>query len=194
MASVPPGLIARIGGPESYSDKATRAIFGDAARILRCDTIRECLESLPDGKAACAVVPVHNAILGDIVMEGKTVKNMAGELGLSVVKERKQRIFLVLASYGKLDEIDIVYSIQPALDQCKKFFDRHKNISMAATIGNKIITDTSAAAEHVKHSGVRYTGAICDADAAKHHGVPIVLPLVADKEKNFTTFYVYEKR
>ncbi|RNJ72826.1 MAG: hypothetical protein EB824_05410 [Thaumarchaeota archaeon S15] len=68
------GLIARIGGPESYSDKATRELFGDTAKILRCDSIRACLESLSGGKAARAVVPVRNAIIGDIIMEGKTVK------------------------------------------------------------------------------------------------------------------------
>ena len=188
------GLIARIGGPESYSDKATRELFGDTAKILRCDSIRACLESLSGGKAARAVVPVRNAIIGDIIMEGKTVKKMADELGLLRVMEHRQMVFLVLASYGRLEDIRIVYSIQPALDQCKKFFDRHKKISMAATIGGKNIKDTSTAAGHVKNSRVRYTAAICDADAAKIHRVPVVLSPVADKEENFTTFYVYEKR
>lgn len=194
MNNAPASLIARIGGPESYSDKATREIFGDSAQILQCKSIRECLESLPAGKAARAVVPVHNVIIGDIVRDGKTVKKMADEMGLSTVKEHRQRIFLVLASYGKLGEIEVAYSIQPALDQCKNFFESHKKITMASTIGGRKITDTSTAAEHVKNSRVRYAAAICDADAARHHGVPVVLTRVADKEENLTTFYVYEKR
>lgn len=187
-------VIARIGGHESYSDKAAKKLFGASAKILVCESITECLRAVLDCKAGGALVPVHNAIIGDIPEGDETVKIMASKMGLSCVKKHRMRIRLVLASHGKVDEIKIVYSKLPALAQCKKFSKSHKSITMTDTFNNKKIPDTSAAVEIVKALDVGYAAAICDADAAKHHGVPVALDHVADKRENFTTFFLYENR
>lgn len=186
-------LIARIGGPESYSDKAARGFFGESVKTTRRETIHQCLLAVLEGEAGAALVPVNNAILGDVRMDGKTVKCMASEMGLCPTSAHRLRIRLVLASRGTLEEIKVAYSIQPALDQCTRFFESHRNIARASTIDNKRITDTSMAAECVKNLYVRYAAAICDADAAEHHGIPVALTGIANKEDNYTTFFLYRK-
>lgn len=186
-------VIARIGGPESYSDKAARKFF-KSAEILVCGTIRLCFTAVLDGKARGALVPVHNVIIGDVKEDGKPVKDLAEEMGLSIVSKHKLRVCLVLASYGKLDEVKIVYSKQPALDQCSKFSKAHKNIHLTDTFNNKKISDTSAAVEIIEKLDVFYAAAICDADAAKRNKVPVIMDPVADKKDNFTTFVLYEMK
>ncbi len=187
-------VIARIGGPESYSDKAARKLFAKSVKILVCESIRMCFVSVLEGKATGALVPVNNVIVGDVKEDGKTVKDLANEMGLSRTKTHRLRIRLVLASFGRLEEVRVVYSKQPALDQCKKFSKAHKGITMTDTFNDKKISDTSAAVKLVKDLGLLYTAAVCDADAAKHHGVPVILDPVADKAENFTTFFLYEKK
>ena len=186
-------VIARIGGPESYSDKAARNFFGTSAKILRCESMRKCFLAVLEGKAGGALVPVNNVILGDIREAGEKVKDMASGLNLCPVCAHRLRVRLVLASYGTLEEIKIAYSIQPALDQCTEFFQNHRHISRASTIDNKRITDTSMAAECVKNLDVRYASAICDADAAQHHGVPVALTAIANRQDNYTPFFLYRK-
>jgi len=187
-------VIARIGGPESYSDKAARKLFGKSVKILVCESIRMCLVAVLEGMASGAPVPVNNVIIGDVKEDGKTVKDLASEMGLSRTRTHRLRIRLVLASCGRLEEVRVVYSKQPALDQRKKFSKAHRNITMTDTFNDKKISDTSAAVKLVKDLGLLYTAAICDVDAAKHHGVPIILDPVADKTENFTTFFLYEKK
>lgn len=187
-------VIARIGGPESYSDKAAKKIFGESAKILECKSITKCFRAVLDGKAGVALVPAHNTIIGDIPEGDETVKTLADKMGLSCVKKHRLRIRLVLASHGKVDEIKIVYSKLPALAQCKKFSKSHKGITMTDIFNNEKIPDTSAAVEIVKALDVGYAAAICDADAAKHHDVPVALDHVADRKENFTTFFLYKNK
>jgi len=186
-------VIARIGRPESYSDKAARKFF-KSAKILAYESIHLCFKAVLDGKATGALVPAHNVIIGDVKEDGKPVKKLAEDMGLSFVSKHKLRVCLVLASYGKLSDVKIIYSKQPALDQCKKFSKAHKNIHMTDTFNNKKISDTSAAVEIIKKLDVFYTAAICDADAAKRNKVPIIMNHIADKRDNFTTFFLYEKK
>lgn len=187
------GLIARIGGPGSYSDKAAKEIFGKSAKMLICKSIFECLEATRNGKTKQALVPVYNTIIKDIVDGGQKVKDMAYEMGLVKESEHRLRIRLVLASYGNMAQIRVVYSKQQPIEQCGNFFKTHSYLHAADMIDGKKITDTSAAAEYVKSQKVRYAAAICDADAASHHKVPVILTDVADKRMNFTTFFVYAR-
>lgn len=192
MGNSATNAIARIGGPESYSDKAAKKFF-PSAEHLEYGSMRLCFKAVLDGKAGGALVPVRNAIVGDIKEDGRTVKEMADEMGLSAVSKHTLSVCLVLASYGKLPDIKIVYSKQPALDQCADFSKAHKNIRMTDTFNNKKIPDTSAAVEIVKKLDVSYAAAICDADAAKRHKVPVIVDHVADKRENFTIFFLYKK-
>lgn len=186
-------LIARIGGPESYSDKAARAFFGESVKILLCESKLKCLEEVRAGNAGGALVPVNNVIIGDVKEDGKTVKELADGMGLRQVGEHRLRIRLVLASYEPLEKIKIVYSIRPALEQCTEFFKKHKHLTRMSIIGNKEISDTSTAVKYVQQMYVTYAGAICDADAATLRKVPVIETHVANKKNNYTTFFLYRK-
>ena len=184
---------ARIGMPGSYSDMAAKKFFAPS-KILVCKSIHLCFMAVLEGKASGALVPVRNAIVGDIKYDDMSVGDMADEMGMSAVSSHKLKMSLVLASYGKLRDVKIAYSTQPALDQCTKFSKAHPDIAMLNTFNDKKIPDTTAAAEIVKNMGVAYAAAICSADGATRHGIPAILDPVADQKGNFTTFFLYEKK
>lgn len=73
------------------------------------------------------------------------------------------------------------------------FQNTHTHLTRSSLINNKEITDTSTSAEYVQSMGVTYAGVICDADAAALRGIPVVETCVANKEDNYTTFFLYRK-
>lgn len=196
MTPKPDDLIARIGEPGSYSDIAVRHMFGEDTKILRCGSFRECLKAANDGKAEQAVVPARNSITGEItdVPSGPSVAEMALEMNLVRTQEYRLPVRHVLASRGSIKEIKAVYSKRQAIEQCGMLCKTHNWITAYTTPDGKIITDTSAAAKHVAQTGVAYAAAICSAEAAGRHGLPVIMDRgVADKEDNHTVFFAYRR-
>lgn len=196
MDSKKSDLIARIGGPGSYSDMAVRQMFGEGAKILRCGSFRECLEATSGGRAGRAVIPTRNSITGNIsdVPAGPTVEEMASEAGLVKVKEYRLQVRHVLASRSAIEDVGMVYSKLQALDQCRKLCDSRGWLTVDAAPDGRPITDTSAAAKYVAQLDVTYAAAICSAEAAKSNGLSILMDRgVADKEDNHTVFFAYRR-
>ena len=188
-------VIARIGGELSYSGLATRALFGSSGNVMPFDTFDECLQNVHDTKADIAVVPVHNTVNKLIRGSDKVtpVTEIADRLGLQNVHTLMFVIDHVLASYGDLGEITIVYSKSEPLAQCSRFLRRHRMRSMSQLPGSSIITDTEAAIKHVRDYKIAYIAAICSREAADHYGVPIVRGDIADVKDNKTEFHVYAR-
>ena len=196
MKSGTSGLIARIGGPGSYSDIATQKMFGKNARILRRPSFQKCLEAVRRRRADRAVVPVHNAARGSISDTGRkiTVMDMADQMGLAKTREFRLPVRHVIASRGSLEQVRLAFSKLQAIEQCTKFCKRHGITPVHATMEGRELADTSEAARYVASLKVRYVAAICDRKAARRHGLPVLdTETVADVENNYTLFFVYER-
>lgn len=196
MRDSAPDLIARIGGPGSYSETATNRMFGASAKVLLCGSFYKCLEAVLERMARRAVVPVYNATRGPISDAGSmiTVESMAAKMGLVKTREFRLPVHHIIASRGSLDQVRLAFSKMQAIEQCLEFCKRHNITPVHTTLEGKEIADTSEAARYVAGLNVRFAGAICDPKAARHYGLPVLeTETVADVQDNYTVFFVYER-
>jgi len=184
--------IVRIGGDFSYSDIATRRMFGGSADAHVLQSLGACLEEVSARKADVAMVPVHNTENGDIRGAGGVpLADMARSMGLRVLATLELPVDHVLASFGRLEEIKIVYSKDVALGQCSRWIKDHGIKPASAVPGRPGSLDTATAAKYAAEKRLHFIGAICSEDAAEHYGVPIVQRNIANSPDNTTTFHAY---
>jgi len=184
--------IARFGDDYSYSDIATRRLFGDSANVVVLKDFDACLEAAAADRHTVAMVPVHNTANKKIsCADGVPVMDRAESMGLRVLAALELPVDHVLASFGSLGEIETVYSKYEAIVQCTKFLDRHGLKRSASVPDSHDPLSTSGAARYVAIRRVPHIAAICSGDAAEHYGVPIVQRGIADSPDNATTFHAY---
>lgn len=196
MAKKRQKMIARIGGPKSYSDIAATKMFGKSAASLsrRC-SFEDCLLAVQAREVRYALVPVKNTITGKISdkKSGPTVEEMASEMRLVMAKRLRLRVCHVLASKGRLKDIKLVYSKRQPIEQCGRLVRRLGLQTSDVAPNGKGISDTSAAARLVANLGTN-VAAICNVEAAEHYGLDVIMPTgVADRTDNFTTFHAYAR-
>jgi len=188
-----PGFtVARFGDDFSYSDIATRRLFGRTAHVVALDGFGECLEAAAaDGKTA-AMVPVHNTVNKEIpCADSVPVMDRARAMGLRVLATLELPVDHVLASFGSIEDITVVYSKGEALVQCSRIIERHGWMRRSVVPGGIVPLSTAGAARHVAGRRSLSIAAICSEDAAVHYGVPIVQRGIADSPDNTTTFHAY---
>ncbi|RNJ71365.1 MAG: hypothetical protein EB824_06905 [Thaumarchaeota archaeon S15] len=186
--------IVRFGDGFSYSDTATRRLFGDSASVDVLENFDRCLEAACADGSTVAVVPVHNTENGDITGTGGVpLADMARSMGLRVLSTLELPVDHVLASFGSLEEIKIVYSKDVALGQCSKFIERYGMRSASIVPGKSVPLSTAGAAIYVAGKRVRVIAAICSEEAASHYGVPIVRRNITNSPDNRTTFHAYAR-
>jgi len=158
--------IVRFGDGFSYSDTATRRLFGDSASVDVLENFDRCLEAACADGSTVAVVPVHNTENGDITGTGGVpLADMARSMGLRVLSTLELPVDHVLASFGSLEEIKIVYSKDVALGQCSKFIERYGMRSASIVPGKSVPLSTAGAAIYVAGKRVRVIAAICSEEA-----------------------------
>ncbi|RNJ73087.1 MAG: hypothetical protein EB832_02565 [Thaumarchaeota archaeon S14] len=188
-------MIARIGGPKSYSDLAAARTFGvsAASSFLLRRSFEGCLGAASVAMARYALVPVENTINGKISdrKSGPTVEEMASEMGLVVARRLRLRVRHVLASRGRLEDIRMVYSKRQPIEQCGRLVRRLGLRASDRAPNGEVLPDTSAAAKLVASLDIN-VAAICNAEAAAHYGLDVIKSTgVADRRNNFTTFHAY---
>jgi len=184
--------VARFGDDHSYSDIATRRLFGGSANVVVLEDFDGCLEAAAADGHTVAMVPVHNTANKRIVCaDSVPVMDRARSMGLRVLATLELPVDHVLASFGGMEDIAIVYSKDEALAQCSRIIERHGWRQLSAVPGIIVPFSTSGAARYVAGRRAPSFAAICSEDAAEHYGVPIVKRNIADSPDNKTTFHAY---
>jgi len=184
--------VARFGDEYSYSDIATRRMFGDSASVVVLKDFDGCLKAAAADVGTVAMVPVYNAANKKISCEDSVpVMDRAESMGLRVLAELDLPVDHVLASFGRLEEITTVISKDEALAQCSRIINDRGWRRLSAIPGSSATLSTSAAVRHVADKRFRAMAAIGSEDAAEHYGVPIVKRNIADSPDNKTTFHAY---
>lgn len=156
------------------------------AEVVACSRSIEVFDALRSGRAASAVVPVENTLAGPV---GEHL-DLLLERPVFVHKDLRLRIEhnLIAAPGVKLKDIRQVLSHPVALDQCRDFFRRHRG--MAATP----FYDTAGAVKHLMATQAKDTAAIASQQAAREYGARILMSGLEDDKKNFTRFFLIQKR
>jgi prephenate dehydratase len=155
------------------------------SEVLACATSVQVFDAVDSGRAAAAVIPVENTLAGpvgehlDLLLERNVF--IHAELLLRIEHN------LIAASGIRFQEIDKVFSHPVALDQCRKFFRRHRGIRAVP------FYDTAGSVKHVVEQSLRDTAAIASRRAAREYGAKVLKSGLEDEKQNFTRFFLINK-
>ncbi|MBS4023906.1 MAG: prephenate dehydratase [Dethiobacter sp.] len=176
--------IAYLGPVGTFSEEAALRFAGTLsgeAKLLPCPTIEDCAETVEDGTASFAVVPLENSLEGSVnitldLLTTSAELRICAELVLAIEQN-------LLVADGGLGEIKQVYSHPQAMAQCRNFLRR----SLPAAEKVPVVS-TSEAASTAAKLGVG-AAAIGSRRAAELYGLKICAAAVQDNG-NQTRFVI----
>jgi prephenate dehydratase len=176
--------IAIQGERGSFSHQAALRLL-PRADVIACSRSVEVFDAIDSGRAGAAVIPVENTLAGPV---GEHL-DLLLDRDVFIQRELHLRIEhnLIVAPGARLSEIRRVLSHPVALDQCRKFFRRHRKVAAVS------FYDTAGAVKHCLINKLRDTAAIASRQAAKEYGGQILLPGLEDDSQNFTRFFLIQK-
>ncbi len=181
LAELAPATVAIQGQRGSFSHGVIKAIFNECS-IEHFNTFEQPFEAVKSGKADLAVIPVQNTIAGHVPY----VHQLIRKYGLHIVGEYflPVKMCLLTVPGADLNKITKVYSHVHALNQCKKFFEDHRQFERT------IHDDTGGAAEMIAQMGDPTQAAIASAFAGRLYGLDIAMSGIQDAQNNITRFLV----
>jgi prephenate dehydratase len=156
------------------------------AQVLPCSRSIEVFDALDSGRAGAAVIPVENTLAGPV---GEHL-DLLMERGVFIHAEVRLRIEhnLIVAPGTKLKDVRQVLSHPVALDQCRNFFRKHKQIAPIP------FYDTAGAVKHVVGQELRDVAGIASKQAAREYGGKILMSGLEDNKQNVTRFFLILKK
>ncbi|CEG27269.1 prephenate dehydratase [Bacillus sp. B-jedd] len=178
--------VAYLGPHGSFSEEAAYKTFKNGeANWQLCDSILEVLEAVGDRKVEKGIVPIENSIEGtiNITADGLLANNLfiENEVIFPVT------LNLLVNEGADINDIREVWSISPALAQCKDYIKESR-------LKTKEFDSTSSAARALKEQGRMDAGAIASSAAASLFGLEVANSSVQDNGENHTRFLVVGKR
>ena len=169
------------GAEGSYSQAATEKFFNRKDNISHVDTFRDAMQTLDEGTAAFAVLPIENSTAG-IVNE---IYDLLAEYEHFIVGEQMLEISHCLLGVPGADisGIKTVYAHPQALMQCEHFL-RDKSWEQISMKNNAF------AAKKVADDGDKSQAAIAGAHAAEYYGLDILKQGINQSGINTTRFIV----
>jgi len=175
--------IAFQGELGAYSHEACR-VARPEMEPLPCRSFEEVIESVRDGSAAIAMLPVENSTYGRVA----DIHRLLPESGLHIVDEAFVRVRInLMANPGvKLEEVKAVRAHLVLLPQCRAFLRAHG-------IRPEPSADSAGAAAELARTGERDVGALASALAAEINGLAIIARDIEDHDTNTTRFLLMAK-
>lgn len=184
--------IAYLGPAGTYAEAATLAYvrqlqIDTASKSLLCPypSIAQTLQSIAQGQADLAVVPVENSIEGSVT----TTLDMLWQLDTLQIQ---QALILpirhaLLSRASSLETIRIVYSHPQALAQCQKWLEQF--LPLAQLVPMNSTTEGLQYLDQDECSSV-----ITSQRAAQLHNLPVLASAINDFPDNYTRFWVLGKQ
>ncbi len=146
-----------------------------------CRTFEDAFNSVTDGEADFAMIPIENTIAGRVA----DIHHILPESNLYIVGEYFMPIHfqLMVKPGASVSDIRSVYSHIHALGQCRRVIRERGWHS-------RVASDTAGAAREVAEQDDPSIAAISPALAAKLYGLNIVERNIEDTENNVTRFIV----
>lgn len=171
----------------SYSYLASKSFFGSQKDLVfkKLKTFDEVVESVEDGEAEFAVLPIENTTSGSIneVYDALT----SGDLNIIGEEIFQVKHCLVGIEDIPLNQIKKIYAHYQAARQCSKFL---KSLPKAEV---EYFEDTAKSVEKIKEEGNKYFCAIASKEAAGIFNVSVLKEDIANQQGNFTRFLICSK-
>ena len=167
----------------AFSHEACTQILPEA-KVVAFDTFEDTIESVREGGADRAVLPIDNSTYGRVA----DLHQLLPGSDLFIIGEHFMPIRLHLHGLPGTDPaaIETASSHAVALGQCREFLRRHG-------IHANPVADTAGAAQMVADAGDRTRGAICSTLAGRIYGLERLARDVHDRHHNTTRFLIMAK-
>lgn len=170
----------------AYSHVATIEFFGHDVDCFHVKTWKDAMETITQGKADYAVLPIENSTAGSVYDNYDLLK----EYNLHIVGEQVITCEHVLMGVPgtRLTDIKTVYSHAQALMQCKSFLDQHEDWKQIQYI------NTAMAAKKIAKEADKTQAAIASSQAAAVYGLDILKKDIYDNVNNSTRFIIVARQ
>lgn len=180
--------VAYQGARGANGDLAARRLMGlrrTAATPIGFDTFEAALGALAKGDVDYALLPIENAIVGNI--EAANALLLDGRF--TIVDEEVWTVTHSLAARpgARLDRIRRVLSHPVALRQC------HKTVVESLGLEAVEVWDTAGAAQLVASADDDRQAALCPIEAAGEYGLEVLREDVSDHPENWTRFLLLSR-
>ena len=177
------GIIAFQGELGAYSHQACRETRPEMD-VLPCRTFEDVIQSVRDGKADLAMLPVENTTYGRVA----DIHRLLPESGLHIIDEAFVRVHINLLGVpgAKLSDIKEAYSHLVLLPQCSKFL-RENGIT------GRVSSDNARAAREVAEAADPSKAALASELAGEVYGLDVVARHIEDADHNTTRFLVMSR-
>jgi prephenate dehydratase len=177
--------VAIQGERGAFSHQAAIEALGPEIEVLSRATFDELFDSVVEGKAGRALVPIENSLHGSIHENYDRLKSRP----LHIVGETQLRIrqCLIGRPGSSVAMIRRVASHPVALAQCRRFFAERPNVEAVTAY------DTAGAVQDLMKGGLTTQGAIASRLAAEIYGAQVLLEGIEDDPENYTRFLLLAK-
>ena len=166
----------------AYSEAAAKSFFNNDIITIPLPTFAEVLENTSKKITEYAILPVENSLEGSV---GESY-DLLYSTDLNATGETYHKIEHCLIGFGKIEEIDRVYSHPQALGQCRKFIEEN-NMKMIPTY------DTAGSVKIIQELNEKNCACIASKTAASIYNMPIITENIANNLNNYTRFLILSK-
>jgi prephenate dehydratase len=166
----------------AFSQEAVRQLLGNRAEVAPFPTFEAVFRALRAGKIDAAVIPMENTLAGSVHENYDHLLHF----DVRITAETNLRIVhnLIAPPGVRFADIRKVYSHPVALNQCLKFFDRHRKLERVP------FYDTAGSVKMVMEQRAPDAAAIASSVAAGIYGGTILKRSIEDDRRNFTRFFL----
>jgi prephenate dehydratase len=170
------------GALGAFSQEAVVQLLGDDATVVPHPRFEDVFRAVTRGKIDAAIIPMENTLAGSVHENYDHLLHF----DVRIVAETNVRIIhnLIAPPGVKLKDIRKVYSHPVALNQCLRFFARHRRMESTP------FYDTAGSVEMIMQQKAPDAAAIASSVAASIYGANILHRSIEDDRRNFTRFFL----
>jgi len=164
----------------AYSELAGRNIFPEADS-LACATFEEMFQTVREGKANVAIVPIENSQAGRVADTQRLIPDSELKIVREYFLEVKHNLLVVPGT--KMSDIKRIYSHEQGIAQCRnKIIELNKEMI--------IVADTAGAAKKIAELNSKEEAAVASKLASRIYKLEILESNFQDVSTNVTRFLV----
>jgi prephenate dehydratase len=154
--------------------------------VIPCARSAEVFDRVERGLVGAAVIPIENTLAGTVAEHA----DLLVARNVFIQAEYLLRIVhnVIAAPGATLKSLRRVFSHPVALDQCRDFFRRHRQIEAVP------FYDTAGSVKHVIAENLRDAAGIAGRQAAREYAGKILEAGIEDDKRNFTRFFLMRNR
>jgi prephenate dehydratase len=166
----------------AFHEIAAWSFFNESIEVVPCDSFDDLVRVVANREIEFGIMAIENTVAGSLMPNYGLLR----ENPLKIVGEQYIRIKQnLMALPGQtIDDITEVHSHYMAIAQCRKFFEKHPEITLVESV------DTALSAKKIQDEKLKGVGAIAGDLAAELYGLEIIAPGIETNKRNYTRFLI----